>query len=305
MERRVRGRGTDRGGAVVAVALVAGLLGLLGREHPRRLTTSAPVGSAPLVDPGDLVAGGPPPDGIPPIDHPRFQPLPAVRPQGRRAVPVRRPARRAPAGRRARAGPQRRRPAPGRALRPARRAGPGRPGRRQPRAGRRAAASLWSANPTSSVPSSIGSIDRSITTRIARAPMRFRSRSWSLSQPCGTDDVRAGLGRVMQASLVRPKRSRRAFLTDIVRRRRLRPAPTSRLTRCRNWTCRSDATAAAASSASHGRSLSEGIVRLLTVRVLPGTARVAAPEEAGAKSHGRYAGHGEGCVRGACRHRDP
>jgi len=29
------------------------------------------------TDPG-LVAGGPPPDGIPPIDHPKFQPAPAV-----------------------------------------------------------------------------------------------------------------------------------------------------------------------------------------------------------------------------------
>ncbi len=28
---------------------------------------------APLVDPGRIVAGGPPPDGIPPIDEPRFQ----------------------------------------------------------------------------------------------------------------------------------------------------------------------------------------------------------------------------------------
>jgi thiol-disulfide isomerase/thioredoxin len=33
---------------------------------------------APLVDPGDLVPGGPPPDGIPAIDRPRFQPARSV-----------------------------------------------------------------------------------------------------------------------------------------------------------------------------------------------------------------------------------
>ncbi len=34
---------------------------------------------SPLVDPGDIVPGGPPPDGIPPIDDPRFLPADQVR----------------------------------------------------------------------------------------------------------------------------------------------------------------------------------------------------------------------------------
>jgi len=33
---------------------------------------------APLVDPARIIPGGPPPDGIPPIDHPRFQPAGSV-----------------------------------------------------------------------------------------------------------------------------------------------------------------------------------------------------------------------------------
>jgi hypothetical protein len=60
--------------AVVAVlallALVTGLL--LGRDDGPELATSTPPGRAPLVDPGQLVPGGPPPDGIPPVDRPRF-----------------------------------------------------------------------------------------------------------------------------------------------------------------------------------------------------------------------------------------
>jgi len=40
---------------------------------------SAPTGSvSPLVDPSEIVPGGPPPDGIPPIDHPTFEPVSAV-----------------------------------------------------------------------------------------------------------------------------------------------------------------------------------------------------------------------------------
>lgn len=48
-------------------------------SSPREQTTSAlddPMASGlpkPLVDPADLISGGPPPDGIPPIDHPRFE----------------------------------------------------------------------------------------------------------------------------------------------------------------------------------------------------------------------------------------
>src|SRR6266540_3514614 len=37
--------------------------------------TAAP---APLVDPARIIPGGPPPDGIPPLDHPRFQPAGSV-----------------------------------------------------------------------------------------------------------------------------------------------------------------------------------------------------------------------------------
>jgi hypothetical protein len=69
---------------VVGVALVAGLVGLLARDEQAPpaasgpSATSAPPGSAPLVDPEDIVSGGPPPDGIPPVDRPRFQPVGAV-----------------------------------------------------------------------------------------------------------------------------------------------------------------------------------------------------------------------------------
>jgi len=65
-------------GVVVGVALIAGFVGLLGRDGGSRLATSAPAGRAPLVDPRDIVAGGPPPDGIPPIDRPHFQTAGAV-----------------------------------------------------------------------------------------------------------------------------------------------------------------------------------------------------------------------------------
>jgi hypothetical protein len=75
---------TKRGVAPVVVAVVAIAVVLLvvvvvvvvagaRRDTGPRLAASAPPGRAPLVDPGDIVAGGPPPDGIPPIDRPRFQ----------------------------------------------------------------------------------------------------------------------------------------------------------------------------------------------------------------------------------------
>jgi hypothetical protein len=54
----------------VLLALAAGLL--LGRNDRPRLATSTPLGRSPLIDPGQLVSGGPPPDGIPPVDRPRF-----------------------------------------------------------------------------------------------------------------------------------------------------------------------------------------------------------------------------------------
>jgi hypothetical protein len=67
-------------GVAAAVVLVVGLVVLaVARQDARpRPATSSPPGSVPLVDPGDIVAGGPPPDGIPPIDRPRFQPVGAV-----------------------------------------------------------------------------------------------------------------------------------------------------------------------------------------------------------------------------------
>ena len=58
--------------AAVGVVLIAGIV--LFREADRpELATTAPPGRAPLVDPNDIVSGGPPPDGIPPVDRPRFE----------------------------------------------------------------------------------------------------------------------------------------------------------------------------------------------------------------------------------------
>jgi len=76
------------------------------RGSPREDVPSAlariddPALPAPLVDPARVVSGGPPPDGIPPIDEPRFQPAgevdwltddePVLAPAiGNRAYPVR------------------------------------------------------------------------------------------------------------------------------------------------------------------------------------------------------------------------
>jgi hypothetical protein len=63
--------------AAVAIAVVL-MLSVARRDARPSLATSAPPGGAPLVDPGDIVAGGPPPDGIPPVDRPRFQAASAV-----------------------------------------------------------------------------------------------------------------------------------------------------------------------------------------------------------------------------------
>jgi Protein of unknown function (DUF3179) len=59
--------------AAMAIAVVLVMVAAAQRDTAPRLATSAPPGRAPLVDPGDIVAGGPPPDGIPPVDRPRFQ----------------------------------------------------------------------------------------------------------------------------------------------------------------------------------------------------------------------------------------
>jgi hypothetical protein len=58
--------------AALAIAVVL-VVAVARRDARPPLATSAAPGRSPLVDPGDLVAGGPPPDGIPPVDRPRFQ----------------------------------------------------------------------------------------------------------------------------------------------------------------------------------------------------------------------------------------
>jgi hypothetical protein len=72
-------RWTKRGvAAAVAIAVVLVVLAVARRDDRPSLAASAPPGRAPLVDPGDIVSGGPPPDGIPPVDRPRFQAAGAV-----------------------------------------------------------------------------------------------------------------------------------------------------------------------------------------------------------------------------------
>ncbi len=71
-----RGVATAMATAVAAaVVLVVAVARQDARPGP---VTTAPPGRAPLVDPGDIVSGGPPPDGIPPVDRPRFQAAGAV-----------------------------------------------------------------------------------------------------------------------------------------------------------------------------------------------------------------------------------
>jgi hypothetical protein len=86
-------------GLIVAVAFLTGCSAVTGsatRESvptvtveqvptsPRERVPSALIDPAaqvlpaPLVDPAEIIAGGPPPDGIPPIDEPRFLPTGAV-----------------------------------------------------------------------------------------------------------------------------------------------------------------------------------------------------------------------------------
>jgi hypothetical protein len=57
--------------ALAVLGVAAGLL--LARDAGPELATSTPPGREPLVDPKDIVSGGPPPDGIPPVDRPRFE----------------------------------------------------------------------------------------------------------------------------------------------------------------------------------------------------------------------------------------
>ncbi len=91
----MRGRGVVLLLAAAAVALlvllvVAGLpddgadapdpvLGDPGEDVPSALDDPRhPALPEPLIDLDELISGGPPPDGIPPIDHPRFEPASAV-----------------------------------------------------------------------------------------------------------------------------------------------------------------------------------------------------------------------------------
>jgi hypothetical protein len=63
---------------LTTAALLAVTLAACARSAPQSgpdgtgSDRSAPSGTEPLVDPDEIISGGPPPDGIPPIDHPRF-----------------------------------------------------------------------------------------------------------------------------------------------------------------------------------------------------------------------------------------
>lgn len=71
--RRFRGAAVWALAVVVAVALGGALV--LRATSDENTPTAAPDGDAkaPLVNPDDIISGGPPPDGIPPIDDPKFQ----------------------------------------------------------------------------------------------------------------------------------------------------------------------------------------------------------------------------------------
>lgn len=67
---RTRWMGLAVLGAIAAVACAG--------SGPDVASPSRPGQPSPLIDPDDIVAGGPPPDGIPPIDHPSFIPADSV-----------------------------------------------------------------------------------------------------------------------------------------------------------------------------------------------------------------------------------
>jgi hypothetical protein len=58
----------------VASTLAVAACGSSGPDSPSRSGS----GPSPLIDPADIVSGGPPRDGIPPIDHPKFIPAASV-----------------------------------------------------------------------------------------------------------------------------------------------------------------------------------------------------------------------------------
>ncbi len=69
---RLRAAGTS-----LAVAFMV-LLSACSRPEPGATAASGGSGPTPLVDPADIISGGPPPDGIPPIDDPKFADAAAV-----------------------------------------------------------------------------------------------------------------------------------------------------------------------------------------------------------------------------------
>ena len=74
----------DTWGVATAVMALALIVFACSPSTPKTGATRSERASSspepsPLVDPDDLLPGGPPPDGIPPIDHPRFVPAADVR----------------------------------------------------------------------------------------------------------------------------------------------------------------------------------------------------------------------------------
>ena len=89
-DRPIPGNGSPSGGVLPDMrrARVAALMAVTamvlaacsaGARQSRPSASLAAGGPAPLIDLDRIVAGGPPPDGIPPIDHPKFLPGQAVR----------------------------------------------------------------------------------------------------------------------------------------------------------------------------------------------------------------------------------
>jgi hypothetical protein len=63
---------------LLLLAVIVGVTTLVDRGADPRGQPAGVTHPSPLVDPDEIVPGGPPPDGIPPIDEPRFQPLSEV-----------------------------------------------------------------------------------------------------------------------------------------------------------------------------------------------------------------------------------
>jgi hypothetical protein len=61
-------------GVVVALGFGVLLVSRAGEDETRAPAGASVEAPEPLVDPSEIISGGPPPDGIPPIDKPEFQP---------------------------------------------------------------------------------------------------------------------------------------------------------------------------------------------------------------------------------------